>query len=124
MAPRVIAIGILVGGIAGFFGIGGGFLIVPGIMFGTGMSLINAIGSSLVAVALFGLTTAVNYSVSGLIDWSVAAWFVGGGLVGSLAGTRLAFLLADRRRMLAQAFAGVIFLVAIYTLLRSLGAIA
>jgi len=124
MAPRVIAIGILVGGIAGFFGIGGGFLIVPGIMLGTGMTLINAIGSSLVAVALFGLTTAVNYAVSGLIDWTVAALFIGGGLIGSLAGAQLAFRLADRRRMLAHAFAGVIFLVAIYTFLRSLGAIA
>ena len=36
--------------VAGFFGIGGGFLIVPALMLATGMTLPNAIGTSLVAV--------------------------------------------------------------------------
>ena len=44
----------------GFFGIGGGFLIVPGLIAATGMPMINAIGSSLVAVIAFGLTTAAE----------------------------------------------------------------
>jgi uncharacterized membrane protein YfcA len=123
MAPRLIGIGILVGGIAGFFGIGGGFLIVPGIMFGSGMPLIFAIGSSLISVALFGLTTAVNYAISGMIDWTVAILFICGGVIGSLLGTRLARHLANQRHLLARAFASVIFLVAGYTLLRSLGVV-
>src|SRR3546814_7199914 len=54
------------GAFSGFFGIGGGFLIVPGIVAATGMPMINAVGTSLVAVTAFGLTTAANYAWSGL----------------------------------------------------------
>jgi uncharacterized membrane protein YfcA len=43
-----------VGAASGFFGIGGGFLIVPGLVFATGMPMINAIGTSLFAVGAFG----------------------------------------------------------------------
>jgi uncharacterized membrane protein YfcA len=123
MAPRLIAVGFVTGAIAGFFGIGGGFLIVPGIMLGSGMPLINAIGSSLFSVAAFGLTTAVNYALSNLVDWAVAGLFVAGGVVGSLIGTRLVTRLAERRAVLAKAFAGVIFVVAVYTFVRSIAAL-
>ena len=52
---------------SGFFGIGGGFLIVPALMLATGMPIMYAVGSSLVAVTAFGLTTAASYAWSGLI---------------------------------------------------------
>ncbi|CCW19286.1 membrane protein [Sphingobium indicum BiD32] len=65
---------------SGFFGIGGGFLTVLGLMASTGMPMINAVGSSLVAVTAFGLTTALNYAFAGLIDWGLAAPFIGGGI--------------------------------------------
>ncbi|HUJ99564.1 MAG TPA: sulfite exporter TauE/SafE family protein, partial [Stellaceae bacterium] len=66
IALRLIAVGLVAGAISGLFGIGGGFLIVPGIMLGSGMPILNAIGSSLFSVGAFGLTTAVNYALSGL----------------------------------------------------------
>jgi uncharacterized protein len=69
-----------VGVLSGFFGIGGGFLIVPGLLFATGMPMICAIGSSLLAVGAFGLTTSVTYGLAGLIDWPVAAEYLVGGL--------------------------------------------
>ena len=50
-APKVLGIGGATGLFSGFFGIGGGFLIVPGLMASTGMPMRNAVGSSLVAVA-------------------------------------------------------------------------
>ncbi len=50
IAVRLVAIGLVVGAISGFFGIGGGFLIVPGLMLGSGMPILNAIGSSLFSV--------------------------------------------------------------------------
>ena len=68
IAVRLVAIGLIVGAFSGFFGIGGGFLIVPGIMLGSGMPILNAIGSSLLSVGTFGLTTAINYAISGLVD--------------------------------------------------------
>ena len=77
---------LLVGGASGLFGIGGGFLIVPALLAATGMPMINAVGSSLLAVSAFGLATAINYAASGLIDWLLAAEFIGGGIFGGMIG--------------------------------------
>ena len=98
IAVRLVTIGLLVA-FSGFFGIGGGFLIVPGIMLGSGMPILNAIGSSLLSVGTFGLTTAVNYAVSGLVDWTIAALFIAGGLVGGFFGMRAAVHLAANHRV-------------------------
>jgi uncharacterized protein len=119
IAIRLVAIGLAVGAISGFFGIGGGFLIVPGLMLGSGMPILNAIGSSLFSVGSFGLTTALNYALSGLIDWSVAVLFIAGGVGGGILGMWSAIRLASNRRMLTYIFAAVIFAVAIYMLART-----
>ena len=118
--PRLGGLGLATGALSGFFGIGGGFLIVPGLMAATGMPIINAVGSSLVAVTAFGLTTAANYSVAGDVDWTLAALFLAGGVAGGFAGSRSAHVLASRRGALNIAFAGLVFSVAIYMLVRSL----
>jgi uncharacterized membrane protein YfcA len=118
--PAVAGLGVATGTLAGFFGIGGGFLIVPALMLATGMPIMNAIGSSLVAVTAFGLTTAASYAWSGLISWNLAALFIAGGIVGGLLGTRSARALADRRGALNIVFAAVIIMVALYMLARNL----
>jgi len=120
IAGRLLAIGLLTGLVSGFFGIGGGFLIVPGIMLGSGMPMLNAIGSSLFAVGSFGLTTAVSYAASGLIDWTVAGIFIAGGLAGGLLGTRLAVRASAYKGLLNRIFAGMIFAVAGYIVWRAL----
>jgi uncharacterized membrane protein YfcA len=104
---------------SGFFGIGGGFLIVPGLILATGMPMINAIGSSLLAVGSFGLATALNYALSGLVDWPVAGEFIAGGIVGGLLGMTLANHLSTQKNALNRIFAGLIFAVAVYVLYRS-----
>jgi len=119
IAARLIAVGLVVGVISGFFGIGGGFLIVPGLMLGSGMPILNAIGSSLLSVGSFGLTTAVNYALSGLVEWTIALLFIAGGVGGGFLGMRAAMRLAANRRTLTFVFAGVIFAVAIYMLARA-----
>jgi uncharacterized membrane protein YfcA len=108
-----------VGALSGFFGIGGGFLIVPGLLFSTGMPMICAIGSSLLAVGAFGLTTAITYGMSGLIDWPVAAEYLAGGLAGGLLGMALASGLAPRKAALNRIFASLVFVVAAYMLYRN-----
>ncbi|MCI0182074.1 MAG: sulfite exporter TauE/SafE family protein [Acidibacillus sp.] len=113
---KVIPAGLIVGIVSGFFGIGGGFLIVPGLLFSTGMPMIWAIGSSLFSVGTFGLTTAVNYASSGLVDWMVVLEYVAGGIVGGILGTMLATRLSKSKRMLNYVFSGVIIVVAIYML--------
>jgi uncharacterized protein len=118
--PAVVGLGLATGTLAGFFGIGGGFLIVPALMLATGMSIMNAISSSLVAVTAFSLTTAASYAYSGLISWKLAGLFVAGGVAGGLIGTRSAQLLADRRGALNIVFSVVIIAVALYMLARNL----
>ena len=116
----LIGIGFAVGALSGFFGIGGGFLIVPGLMGATAMPLINAIGSSLVSVTAFGLTTAASYALSGLIDWPLAFLFILGGALGGLLGIRLAHHLAGHKRALTFTFSGVVIAVGLYVVARSL----
>ncbi|WP_249741283.1 TSUP family transporter, partial [Agrobacterium rubi] len=93
----------------------------PGLIASTGMPIIFAIGSSLVAVTAFGLTTALNYAISGYVDWILAAIFIGGGVIGGLAGASLAKKLSSRKGMLNSLFAALIFVVAAYMLYRSAG---
>jgi uncharacterized membrane protein YfcA len=120
--PAIVGLGLATGTLSGFFGIGGGFLIVPSLMLATGMPIINAVSSSLVAVTAFGLTTAASYAWSGLISWELAGLFIGGGLLGGLVGTRSARMLSERRGALNIVFAAVIIAVAIYMLVRNLTA--
>jgi uncharacterized membrane protein YfcA len=85
------------------------------------MPILYAVGSSLVAVTAFGLTTAANYALSGLVDWPLAALFISGGVLGGLLGAHSANALAGRKGALNTVFAALIFAVAIYMLVRSLG---
>lgn len=121
--PKLLGFGLLTGMLSGFFGIGGGFLIVPSLILATGMQTLNAIGSSLVSVTAFGLTTAVNYAWSGLVDWPLAGLFVAGGLAGSLLGVRSAKALSRHKGALTTVFTMLIFAVALYMLVRSLSII-
>jgi uncharacterized protein len=123
-AAKVLGFGLGTGVFSGFFGIGGGFLIVPGLVASTGMPIINAIGSSLVAVAAFGLTTALNYARSGLVDWILAGAFIAGGAAGGLLGARIAHRLSGVEGRLTTLFAVLIFVVAGYMLWKSAGVVA
>lgn len=118
MAPRLAATGLVVGAVSGLFGIGGGFLVVPGLISAVGMATLNAIGSSLLGVGAFGVTTAVNYALSGFIDWWIALLFLAGGAVGSYAGMLGAHRLARRRGALRHVFAVVLIGVAALLLWR------
>ena len=120
-APALVGTGLTVGALSGCFGIGGGFLIVPGLIFATGMPMLQAVGTSLVAVTAFGLATAASYAAAGLVDWALAAVFVGGGALGSLLGARAARGLSAQRGLLTKVFAGLILLVAAYVLARNFG---
>ncbi|HAQ34721.1 MAG: hypothetical protein CMF74_09920 [Maricaulis sp.] len=117
-APRLAVSGFVVGGLSGFFGIGGGFLVVPGLIFSTAMPLLNAIGSSLVSVTAFGTATASSYAISGLVDWRIAGLFVVGGVFGGILGTILAKRLAAQRQTLNYVFAGIVIAVGVSIMLQ------
>lgn len=120
MTPRIVASGAGVGVAAGFFGIGGGFLIVPGLMWATGMTLAAAQATSLLSVAAFGASTAVNYSLSGLVDWGVVAAMAVGGAAGTMAGLPISKRLGANAALGRQLFAGLILIVAVYVAFKAI----
>jgi uncharacterized membrane protein YfcA len=119
---RLAPLGLLTGFAAGFFGVGGGFLIVPGLMLATGMTMANATASSLLSVALFGAATSANYALSGLVDWRLAGLLLLGGAVGGVIGLFAAKALSTRVRVARSLFALLILAVAAYVAWRALAA--
>lgn len=89
-AALVIA-GILVGVLSGFFGVGGGFLIVPALMLITQMGIHRAVATSLLVITLIGISGVASAVFSGReIDWLVTGLFTIGGLGGMFVGRGLA----------------------------------
>jgi len=120
LLPRLVPTGFGVGLLAGFFGIGGGFLIVPGLVMATRMPLRVAVGTSLAVVTALGLTTATSYALSGYVDWLLVALMGIGGLIGAWAGIPLGKRLAARKRAMELGFAALVIAIGGYVILRSL----
>lgn len=119
-AARLIPVGAATGLAAGFFGIGGGFLIAPGLMAATGMTLANAAASSLVSVTLFGAATSLSYAASGLVDGRLFLALIVGGAGGVAIGAQLAPRLAARALLARRLFAVMIVATAGYVAWRAL----
>lgn len=118
IVARLALLGLAAGLAAGFFGIGGGFLIAPGLMAAAGMTLANAGASSLVSVALFGSATSASYALAGKVAWPLFGALVAGGAVGTLAALPLVKRLESRAPLARKLFAGLVIVVAIYILMR------
>jgi uncharacterized membrane protein YfcA len=113
----LVLTGLLVGFASGYFGIGGGFLIVPGLLFGGGLNILQAVGTSLMSVGTFGVITAARYAISGDLDILISGLFIVGGIFGGLFGARLAGKVPKRR--LTQTFAIIVIIVALYIMYQS-----
>lgn len=97
--PKIAVAALAVGALSGFLGHVGKFLIVPALLFATGMSMLFTVGSSLLAVGALGLTTAANYALSGLRNRPVAAEYIIGGFLDGRIGMRVPVgFPAERRR--------------------------
>ena len=117
--PFLIALsGLFVGVISGFFGIGGGFLIVPALLFSTHLSTIKAIGTSLISVGLFGITTATVYAIKDEVNFLIAICYLIGGLVGGFLGVKIARRLNAKKLKGIYAFA--VILVGIYIIYKNI----
>jgi len=113
--------GVAVGGVAGFFGISGGFLSVPALHFIARVPMLEAVASSLVSVVAFGSMTAANYALAGKVNVPLAAALVAGGVVGGCAGRRAAKAISVKRHALRRFSAALLLLTAAYITYRSLG---
>ena len=109
--------GFSVGILAGYFGVGGGFLIVPTMMYSGGLNIVQAIGTSLVSVSSFGFVTAGRYFLECNIDLVIAMLFVIGGIIGSYVGIKASGKIPKEN--LVHLFAVVLFAIATYIVART-----
>jgi uncharacterized membrane protein YfcA len=117
MVLGVIAGGTVVGFMTGFFGVGGGFIIVPMLVMVLGFSMRDAVGTSLLVIAISSAIALVPRVGSGAIDASVTIAFTLAALAGATVGTRVATRVDPNRLM--TWFAGLLVAVAVYTALAS-----
>jgi uncharacterized protein len=117
----VVVVGLSVGVMTGFFGIGGGFLIVPALVLVLGMPTGLAIGTSLLVISLNALWAVLGYMEFGGLDWTLIATVSVGGVFGVLAGGKLASHVPEHA--LRTSFAYVVVGLAVYTLVRSASAL-
>ncbi|HGM5560754.1 TPA: sulfite exporter TauE/SafE family protein [Serratia marcescens] len=110
--PSVLALG----GLAGFLGIGGGFLVVPALRF----SMVEAVATSLVVVAAMGLSTSASYAMSGKVSLAITCWLIVGGVLGGVVGVALAERLKKREGIINVLYALMLLALALYMLFKSL----
>jgi uncharacterized membrane protein YfcA len=122
LLPRLVPAGLVVGLLAGFFGIGGGFLIVPALIAATAMPIGVAIGTSLVVVTALGASTAASYAMSGYVDWPLVALLAAGGAAGTFPGRWIGRRLAARKGLLNAGFAALVIAIGLYVAWRGFAA--
>lgn len=86
--PLMIAVGGVVGLLSGLFGVGGGFLLTPLLMF-LGISPIVAAASGSAAIVAAGTTGTFEHSRAGTVDFRMGLTLFAGGAIGSVAGVEL-----------------------------------
>jgi uncharacterized protein len=112
---RASASGVTVGALTGFFGVGGGFLIVPALTVFHGLSMRRAIATSLAVITLTGLAALVSHLAAGSEpNWPLTAVLAASAAVGAVSGSRLGRRLEVQT--LARAFGLVVGIIAIFLL--------
>ncbi len=116
LVGRTVLAGLGVGVLTGFFGVGGGFLIVPVLTIWLGVGFRRAVGTSLVVISLTAIAALMSHVVAGAdIDIPVTATLSAATVVGALAGTALGRRLPQRA--LGHGFALVVVAVAVFLLI-------
>jgi hypothetical protein len=118
---RIVGAATLVGLLTGFFGVGGGFVVVPALVLVLGFAMPVAVGTSLLVIAVNAASALVVRLPWVELDWAVVAPFTAAAVAGSLAGTRA----ADRVHpdTLTRAFAVLLALLGFYVAVNSLAAL-
>ena len=118
-AAKVVLAATAVGLLTGFFGVGGGFVVVPALVLVLGFSMPVAVGTSLLVISINSASALVTRLGHGLtLDWVLIGSFTAAAMIGSLLGGRVASRVPPR--MLAQGFALLLVAVALYTAARSI----
>jgi uncharacterized protein len=116
-ALKIITAGLAVGFLTGFFGVGGGFVIVPALVMGLGYDMPTAVGTSLPIIAINSAASLAARAGNQAFHWSVIIPFTAAAIAGSLGGKRVADKVPGTT--LTRAFVALLFGVAAYVAIRS-----
>lgn len=120
--PRVVVAATVVGLLTGFFGVGGGFVVVPALVLVLRLDMPQAVGTSLVVIAINSAAAlASRVGTHAHVDWRLTAVFMAAAVVGSLGGNRVAG--RARPEVLGSAFSLLLVAVAGYVAARSVPAL-
>ncbi len=108
---RIAVTASAVGLLTGFFGVGGGFVVVPALTLVLGLDMPVAIGTSLLVILINSLTALGTRAGTGSLDWPLLAGFAACAAIGSQLGNRLTTRL--RPRTLTTAFAALVTVLAL-----------
>ena len=114
---KVIVAGSIVGLLTGFFGVGGGFVIVPALVLALGFTMPEAIGTSLLVITINSAVALTTRLQAGSIEWAIVIPFTIASLLGVIVGSRLAS--TRDSSSLQRWFVGLLVVVAVYTAVRS-----
>ena len=114
---KVVVAGTVVGLLTGFFGVGGGFVIVPALVLALGFTMPEAVGTSLLVITINSAVALSTRLQTGSIEWATVIPFTLASLVGVVIGTRLAS--TKDSTSLQRWFVVLLVAVAIYTAIQS-----
>jgi uncharacterized membrane protein YfcA len=118
---RCLMIGAAVGVLTGFLGVGGGFLLVPTLVFFAGLDMRRAVGSSLAIIALNSIAGLVGQLRYTELDWVLTSGFLAVALIGMGHGLALTGRIPEHT--LRKLFAGFVLAVACVLLITNLTAL-
>lgn len=110
---KILAEGLVVGVVTGLVGAGGGFLVVPALVLFGGLTMREAVGTSLVVIAMKSGAGVIGYLAGVQLDWALAGQVTAAAVVGAVLGARFVDRIpADRLRQgfgwFVLAMAGVV----------------
>ena len=114
LGAQAVAVGVL----TALIGAGGGFLIVPALVLIAHLPVREAVGSSLLIIAMNATSGVAGYLGQVAFDWRLVGWFTSVAAVGTVAGTRLMRWVPAAR--IKQAFAIMILVLGTYLVIRRL----
>ena len=112
------AVGTVVGFMTGFFGVGGGFVVVPGLVVALGFGMAEAVGTGLMIIALNSVVALAARGGVSAVDWYVVIPFTAAAMAGSVVGVGLAARVPASA--LERIFAGLLTLVAVSVATKSI----
>ena len=112
LGVQAVAVGVL----TALIGAGGGFLIVPSLIFMANVPVKEAVGSSLLIIAMNAASGVAGYLGQIAFDWSLVGWFTAVAAAGAVTGTR--FMRRVPAARIKQAFAIMIFVLGSYLVIR------